>query len=231
MKSIRQILLPGLAMAALGLGQTTRADVVYDSGVSASQATGAVASDAAWPNFTGPGTFAGGEFTLTSAAVIDEVHWTGIYTHIGGGTPVPPSSDDFTIEVHDFSQATPSISPIFSFNVGDAVNRTDTGIANRFSFETAIAGTAMGPGHYLLSISDDTTGHSDQFYWSFGASGTGHFTRPNGSTFWTPQSSGPLAFTLLGSTAVPEPASLVMFGTGVLGLLGYASRRHRASRA
>ena len=208
---------------ALAHPRPIHAGILFDSGVPSAQVVNADASDAKAFGLAG-----GGGFTLGAASHVTEVQWSGIYNNFASSP-----SDDFTIQFFNFTGTTPDTIPAFSYSVGNAVNRTDTGIklfglAPLFSYDAAIPDTSLAPGHYLVSIYDST---SEGFAWSFGPAVTDsvpfiHDTAPGSA--WSQQTIGSYAFSLIGTSAVPEPSSIAMLSCGAVGVLGYARRRARS---
>lgn len=204
----------------------SRAGIIYDSGVALSGITSNVISDA-----NPPANYMADDFTLATAARVDHVQWAGVYSPAG----TDPTFDDFTIQIFDFSGASPATTPLYSFAVGDAVGRTATGRVSVgrmiYSYEAAIPAADLAPGRYLLSIFDDTRSFTSvNFAWSMGNSPGGQvFTRRSQTDGWVQAGAGFVAaFTLSGPTAVPEPSSLALFGVGSLGLLARLHSRRRA---
>jgi PEP-CTERM motif len=212
-----------------------RAGIIYDSGVPPALVVNAGTADS--------GTFSiadGSSFTLGSTSIINEVQWSGIYDS-GYSFQPPPATDDFTIQFFDFSSVTPDDSPLFSYSVGNAVNRTETGLklslfglpsVNIYTFNAAIPNTSLAAGRYLVSIVDDTSRAG--FSWSDGPSGVGslwgHFTDSPISPWIEGNSGITNAFTLLGSSSVPEPSGLILFGSAITGVVAMSLRRRKSQK-
>jgi hypothetical protein len=205
------------------------ADIVFDSGVPPAQVVNATVADS-----TTYGEINGSTFALGSSSVINEVQWSGIYNSSFGGHPAP-ATDNFTVQFIDYSGTSPTTSQLFSYAVGNAVNRTDTGIklfgfAELYTFDAVIPDTSLASGRYLVTIFDATAG--DGFAWSFGIAGIGNtfLGNPSSSSWSVDSGTGETAFTLLGSSAVPEPSTLIMLLIGVTGAVAGSLRERMGLR-
>lgn len=190
------------------------ADLIFDSGILPGSVENSNISDVKFSNY------AGDNFTLASAAFINEIQWTGTY-YIGGGFNFPPLVDDFTIAFHAFESGIPSSNASFSYHVANSVNRTNTGVlflgvAQLFSFSASVPDTLLLPGDYLLSIYNDTSATPGAgFSWSFAAR-DGVYERRDLTAAWSPGFGGDHDFTIFGVTAVPEPSSIILLGMAAL---------------
>ena len=171
----------------------------------------------------------GSAFTLGSSSVVNEVQWSGTYNTAYGNQP-PPATDNFTVQFIDYSGASPATSQLFSYDVGNAVNRNDSGIklsglAELYTFDAIIPDTTLAAGRYLVTIFDATAG--DGFLWSFGSDGVGNtfLGYPSSSSWFVDSGTGETAFTLLGNNAVPEPSTLILLLIGTTGAAAARSVR------
>lgn len=211
--------------AGLAAAGNAHATVIYDNG-SPNQAT----FDFSDTSFAY--TESADEFTLSAGSnTISGVNWWGACVSQNAPSPTCPAGA-FTLYFYTDSSNTPG-ALITSYAVGNA-NQTATGktvslASGEYSYSANIPDLALTAGtQYWLGISDTTT---TDFIWGWETTGSGdndHYQYLAG-TGWTAQI-GELAFNLTGpaASAVPEPASLAMFGVGVLGLA--AIRRRRALR-
>jgi hypothetical protein len=135
---------------------TLSADVIWDQGPPDNLAFGVSDYDPLPSKDAQIGQY-GDQFILTTNESITQIDWWGIY-YIGN-TPQPV--DNFTIRFFTFGNDNPGepdyITPFMQYNVGNAVNRTDTGIDpygthDLYSYSATIPALALGPGEYLVSI-------------------------------------------------------------------------------
>ncbi len=207
---------------ALVFSGSARADLVYDSGLAPGPFTSGVTADVA-----NTSSITSTDFTLGATSQINEVKWDGKY--YTGNTP--PVADAFTIRIYDLSGSTPTSTPLYTYNVGNAVHRTSTGITDNngqtvYSYDASFATTTLAAGRYAFSVQDSTVvGGNNYFFWTF-AYFPGHQVFLG--TFLLDNNFN-TAFSLYGPSSVPEPASLLMLGTGSLVLGAYARRRKSAA--
>lgn len=205
--------------------KASQADVIYDN-----NAGGAVGSDGRATSDLDFNFVRADDVTLPSTTDVTGIQWTGSYNGTGNLSGIVPP-DDFTISVYADAGGSPQTSAALAFfDVGNSVNRTDTGLlvggafpgARVFSFEADINFTFDAGVRYWVSIAGDTssTPTSDFFEWH-GLNDQGNsFSTNNGAASWVARDIR-LDFRL---TAVPEPTSL---GLLVLASFGLASVRMR----
>jgi hypothetical protein len=168
---------------------------------------------------------AAAQFSLAGGLnVITDVHWFGSYS---------PSvfPDNFTINIFGFVSGNPSTIPADTFNIGSTATRTSTGdnytynSAPIYAYDVVIPATTLVPGApYLLSIVYNTAGDTSKDWgWCLGGSTAigWSFTQNLG---WDETSPNQFqAFSLTGPSSVPEPASVLLLGSGLIGII--AGRR------
>ena len=172
------------------------------------------------------------DFTLTSATTITGLAWSG---HDRAG-----AYSDTTLTFFDGS-ALPSVgTQIFSTTV--AATRTPNltgpifGDYEGFDYEISGLSLTLGPGLYYFSLLNDVSGALSTWDEAVGTGQTiaGRWQESDGLPVdgSTPfHASEDLVFQLVadGSTSIPEPATLALFGAGLAGLA--VIRRRRKAKA
>ena len=171
------------------------------------------------------------QFSLAPGAnVITDVHWFGSYF---------PSvfTDDFTINIFGFVSGSPSTIPADTFNIGSSATRTYTGDNYTFdgsqiyAYNVVIPATTLVPGDpYLLSIVyNRPTGATQNWGWSLGGSTAIAWTFTQNEGWHETDPHQFLAFSLTGPASVPEPATVLLLGFGLIGILACGWRKSSLS--
>ncbi len=167
----------------------------------------------------------GDNFTLGTSATATQIQWWGFY--LSGNTP--PAQDNFTIGFFKITAGVPSSVPLFSYLVGNAVGRADSGLNTTafgsdldiFSYNALIPSSSFLPGSYLLSIVNNTAADTDdEWAWaSSESSGTGmEWYRNADADPWIDSSRYEFAFNITGT--VPERgSSVVLLALGLISIL------------
>lgn len=222
-KQLKSLLVLAVALPAFGLMlPATAATVIYDNG-------SADGSRGWWSDLDGalqPFQQIADNFVLGAGSnTLTDISWSGSYY----SSSTPTAADNFVIRIFSDLGGVPDINPIYSFNVGNAVNRIDSGIDDTtwsidiYNYSASVPSTTLTAGAtYWLSVVNDTSGHTDDWLWENSqTSGSSAFRLGDGNS-WNPHSTE-LAFRI---SAVPEPETYAMLLAG-LGLLGFAARRRK----
>ncbi|WP_417850571.1 PEP-CTERM sorting domain-containing protein [Thalassoglobus sp.] len=218
-----------LLVVSIFPGSSLMAGIIYDNGVSPSDGDQARRSD-----LSSPSVFSGDDFVLSADSTLRSIEWSGIYW----ADNTPQAVDNFSVRIYDFSGANPGGFPLTTINVGNNVNRTDSGedfslgsySSDIFSYSANITPIALTAGRYVLSIYNDTSvDNNDDWFWSYKTGVDGVDLSFLATTGWTEYSSihdFRLRDDSIGSS-VPEPSSILLsiLGLGMLGLSVIARRR------
>ncbi len=168
------------------------------------------------------------DFSIAGNDTARSVEWLGVYAFDN----TAPAADDFEIRFYADAAGAPG-ALLQTFAVGNAVARAAVGTLDIFTEYRYTADLGAGFGinagtTYWLVIANDTTGDSDNWYWSTQAPGGNTQLSVNDGASWVPTTTpGATYFTLdNANVAVPEPASVLLVGTA----FAAAVRRRRQTR-
>jgi hypothetical protein len=213
--------------------RSASADVFY------SQAPDASAQKSAWISETSHGSNGVGQawdnFTLQSDAVINEVGWTGWINPVSGqinGFIISFYADTFDTT---YGMDAPG-ALLFSLNVHGNAGQVQTGTprpgVGAFDFHAGIPDfeAVAGTEYWISIVGDPGTNNRASYNWANSVGGDLNFFANNSDSGYTNAPIGTdLAFTLSDASPVPEPASLMLAGTGIFTLASVMRRRFSAA--
>jgi len=181
-------------------------------------------------------------FTLTDGKYyLTDIHWWGFYLD-SLYDPVRSNDfnvpDSFTIELYEFNGNTPKTIPLYEIATDGNIQRElfldnpNPYLADLYTYNLEISPILLNPNiPYLLSIVNNA---SDDVYWLWSSNiGLGDpslntYFRFSTTEDWLLDSSNSnLSFYLTGIKAVPEPATILLLGSGFLGLLGFRRKAEK----
>lgn len=168
------------------------------------------------------------DFQLIQATTIQSMSWFGRYvTALSVTNPV-----SFSVRFFADAGSSPAMSPLREFNV--TVDAVPTGLGFNgtpwFEYSTNLMPFTLDPGAYWLSVLETdpqtpTAGNSQWLWADSGTRGARAFRGSDGEA-WTSSLDIDHAFTLTGVPVdVPEPSTVLLIATGLIGVAGLRRRR------
>ncbi len=170
----------------------------------------------------GPFATAYDNFTLAATSTVTQAAWVGGYFNTASQAPI----SGFTLTFWSDNAGQPG-SPLKTESIAGTANETfmaDTGGSAVYSYSATLPTPfkATADTHYWLSVVPDLS-YPPQWGWATGTGGDGvSYNDFFGSRTQAP---GDLAFTLKGSSIIPEASTMIGFGGLVLGGLLFLRRR------
>lgn len=217
MKLLSAVLAGLMLIGPFAISNAT-ATVIYEQGPIGTKNTKATGSDGF--NVLSKNRTAFDDFTLSADSTVTSITWMG---------KVAPSTT-FEIGFYANSGSRPATTPLLHITL-DPVLTQDSDFRFVFHYEADLgAGLFLeADTRYWLSIKDVTQDFAE---WGWlGDDGGSNLSRNDNTGAFSPSRLN-LFFTLNSDpVAVPEPATLSLFGLGLLGLSAARLRRHRTSQA
>lgn len=216
-----------IAILSLLLVSESNSQIIFDNGAGGAGSNSTqFASDFNTPIGT---VFHAEDVQLSTQHTLTGIQWTGTYFDQLTQTTATPAIDDFNIMIFLDNAGEPASAAAATFNVGNAVNRTDTGIdlsstpafgEDVFEYSAAIDFTLdAGTTYWFSIVNNSAPGEVNIFHWGGRSVGNAQVSEDNGINWRETSGGGTLDFRLEGFP-VPEPGStLIIACAGALALV------------
>lgn len=173
------------------------------------------------------------DFTLTQGTILDSISWFGRY---GADNVSAPNPTAFSIRFFEDNAGAPTNSPILQLDItaapvdsgSDYVMGAGSPMIPWYSYSASLPALTLDADTYWVSILENDLGTplvgATQWLWADTDTSGLRSIRNNDGEAWSSSQDINHAFSLSG-TAVPVPAAFWLFGTALMGLIGFSKRK------